>query len=77
MNTRNKNFFALVAMLEASGRRSKRHTPAQLTAISIVRHQLLPILRAGFATYPEKDTDEVLALCEYALADVLVPIIEP
>lgn len=75
--TRNRNFFALCAMLENSGRRSKRHTPAQLTAISIVRHQLLPILRAAFETYPEKDTEEVLRICEYALADKLVPIIEP
>jgi hypothetical protein len=80
MSRSTKNFFALVALLEASSssRRPKRRlTPAQLTAISIVRHQLLPILRAAFETYPEKDTEEVLAICEYALADVLVPIIEP
>jgi hypothetical protein len=77
MNARNKNFFALVALLEASGRRAQRHTPAQLTANSIVRHQMLPILRAAFETYPEKDIEEVLEISAPALADVLVPILEP
>jgi hypothetical protein len=77
MNTRNKNFFALCALLEASGRRAAGRTPAQIAAISIVRHQLLPILRAGFETYPELDVEQVLERCEYALADQLAPILEP
>jgi hypothetical protein len=76
MDRHNKNFFALCAMLESSGRRAKRLSPAQLTASGIIRHQIWPIVRAGFETYPKKTVDEILDLCERAAIDVLAPIIK-
>jgi hypothetical protein len=81
MNNRNKQFFALCALLDgasssSSARARARSTPAQLTASAIVRHQLLPILRAALAAYPEQSTDAILEKCAPALAEVLVPIIE-
>jgi hypothetical protein len=76
MNGRNKNFFALLAMLESS-QRSKRHTPAWLTANSIVRHQLLPVLRVAFKMNPEKDIEQILEISAPALADVIEQIVEP
>jgi hypothetical protein len=37
----------------------------------IVKTVILPVVAAAFETYPELDTDEVLALCAPALTDRL------
>jgi hypothetical protein len=73
MHRATQNFFALLAMLDSA---REPRSQAQAAAAGIVRHEILPILAAGFETYPEKDVSEILTLCEPALIDVLQHIIE-
>jgi hypothetical protein len=70
----NQSFFALCSLLQNSARpKSKAHA----TAMAVVRYELIPILDSAFKTYPELDPEEILALCEPAMVEVLEHIINP
>jgi hypothetical protein len=70
---RNQAFYALCALLQDSAHAKSR---ADAAARGIVRHEILPIIRAGFQTYPELETEEILELCTPALVETLRQIME-
>jgi hypothetical protein len=73
-HTRNQAFFALVHLLQGSGRAKSRSRAA---AMGVVDHEILPIVAAGFRTYPELTVEEILEVCRPALIEVLQHIIDP
>jgi hypothetical protein len=70
-----QNFFALLHALDVS-RSGKPHSPAHAAAAGIVKHEINPIIRAAFETYPALDVEEILELCTPALVEVLSRVIE-
>jgi hypothetical protein len=75
MKRATQNFFALLHALDAS-RSGKPHSPAHAAAAGIVRHEINPIIRAAFATHPELDVEEILALCEPAMIEALTHVLK-
>jgi hypothetical protein len=71
-----QNFYALLHMLDSSRARAKPRSPAQAAAAGIVRHEINPVIRAAFETYPELDVEEILERCTPALTEVLLRALE-
>jgi len=74
-STRNRNFFALCAMLSNSNL-PRGNSRAHAAAEGFVDAEIVPVLRAALKNHTQLSAEEILKLVRPALIDAVVPIMK-